>query len=101
MFGHPPLRFFGGISKSGQKSFETLKYRAAGTLDTLSRNIATNRPSPCRQGHERSPEVFRRQLLAAGTPISGSFLALRDVPGTSRERSYEIFAYEPDQRKKT
>ena len=35
----------------------TLKHRVTGRLDTLSRNIETSDPSPCRQGHFRSWKV--------------------------------------------
>ena len=34
-----------------------LKHRVTGRLDTLSRNIATSDPSPCRQGHFRSWKI--------------------------------------------
>ena len=34
-----------------------LKHRVTGRLDTLSQNIATSDPSPCRQGHFRSWKV--------------------------------------------
>ena len=41
----------------GRKPFETLKHRVTGRLDTLSRNIVTSDPSPCRQGHFRSRKI--------------------------------------------
>ena len=39
------------------KPFKTLKHRVRGRIDTLSRNIATDDPSSCHQGHFRSWKV--------------------------------------------